>query len=326
MNTIYKSALLISVFTATCFVPTFALAANEIIGVNSAVKGDVTIQTGEQLAKQAVLTDPVLLGDVINSDKVGSLQVLLKDQTIFTVGPDCELTIDTFVYDPNKNTNSMKAVVSKGMFRFMSGNISKSGKDNITIDSPVASMGVRGTMVEGLVGVEAIAFARNSGVIGENAQVDEQNATLFVLRGPGRNHKTKNRKGEISVTSAGQTVIVKRSGMAVFVADKDTPPSEPFALQINDYGVFTQRLRTKPNLGETYKPFEIDGDLRRIPKRTSDPADPTRPDYFEPELDIDRPTELDGYNEYDDFDEYDDTFSGSPSSQCSPINPNFPNC
>lgn len=315
MNKIYKSALLVSTFTAACFAPIFAYAANEIIGVNSAVKGNVTIQTGEQLAKQAVLTEPVLLGDVINSNKVGSLQVLLKDQTIFTVGPDCELTIDKFIYDPNKNSNSMKAVVKKGMFRFMSGNISKSGVNNVSIDSPVASMGVRGTIVEGLVGAEAIEFARNAGVIAAGAKADQQGATLFVLRGPGRKHTSKNRKGEISITSAGQTVTVRQSGMAVFVADKNTPPSQPFLLRASDYKIFTDRLHTRPTGGYTYKPFEIDSDLRRLPKRPDTPTNPTEPDYIEPGIDLDRPTELDIQ-----------TLGQPGPGQCTPLNPNFPNC
>ena len=315
MRKFFKTALVISTFTTTCIVPTLAFAANEVIGVNSAVKGNVTIQTGEQLAKQAVLTEPVLLGDVINSNRVGSLQVLLKDQTIFTVGPDCELTIDKFIYDPTKSSNSIKAVVKKGMFRFMSGNISKSGINSVSIDSPVASMGVRGTMVEGLVGPEAIEFARNAGILAPGTKADQQGATIFVLRGPGRKHTTRNRKGEIAITSAGQTVIVRRSGMAVFVADKNTPPSQPFLLRASDYQTFTDRLHTRPTGGSTYKPFQIDSDLRHLPKRANGTSEPTRPDYIDPTIDLDRPTELDIGQ------------PGQPSpGQCTPLNPNFPNC
>ena len=98
--------------------PAFALS--EAIGINSAVKGNVLVQSGNQNAKQAVVKDDVLLGDAITSALDSSLQVLLKDETIFTVGPDCELIIDKFVYDPSKITNNMGATVSKGCLLYTS--------------------------------------------------------------------------------------------------------------------------------------------------------------------------------------------------------------
>lgn len=284
-------------------------SSNEEVGVNAAVKGDVTIQSGEQEAKQAVIKNPVFLGDVVNSNKVGSLQVLLKDQTMFTVGPDCNLTIDKFVYDPSKNSNSMSASVKKGMFRFMSGNISNSGPDSVSIDTPVASMGIRGTMVEGIIGPDAIIMAQNAGSITSSTPVDQQHASLFVLRGPGKKNESKNRRGEISITSAGETVIVKTSGMAVFVADKNSPPTKPFRLLDSDLNEFHAKLRTEPTSPQSYRPFTLDAGLS-----------PTVPgvgpqlgaEFLNPISDIQRPT---------DFNE-----PGIPPGICTPLNPNFPNC
>ena len=288
-----------------------AFAANESIGVNAAVKGDVTIQSGEQEAKQAVIKKPVLLGDVVNSNKVGSLQVLLKDQTMFTVGPDCNLTIDKFVYDPSKNSNSMSASVKKGMFRFMSGNISKSGPDSVSIETPIASMGIRGTMVEGLIGVEAIEMARNAGVITSSSKVDQENASLFVLRGPGKKNTSKNKRGEIAITSAGETVIVKKNGMAVFVANKNSPPSKPFMLLEADTNIFHAKLRTQPTAGQTYKPFALDAGLSPTTSRAG-----TQPsgngNFLNPVTDLQWPTDLED--------------ADGPPGVCTPLNPNFPSC
>ncbi len=60
-----------------------AFAAGEVIGVNSAVKGSVTVQMSGQSALQAAVRDPIRLGDEVNSGHSSSLQVLLKDQTAF---------------------------------------------------------------------------------------------------------------------------------------------------------------------------------------------------------------------------------------------------
>lgn len=257
MNTMKKSLLSMSALALTLSLSTFASAQSSSIGVNAAVKGDVTITTAEQTAKQAVVRDNVFLGQMINSKKLSSLQIMLKDQTIFTVGAECELTIDKFVYDPNKSNNSMVANVSKGMFRFMSGNISNSGLDAVTINTPTSSMGIRGTMVEGLVGPNAAQIAQNAGVIPAGTAIDANGATLFVLRGPGPNTTGTNRKGEITVTSGGKTVVVKGSNQAVFVPSAGAAPIV-FTLSPSAFQNFSQNLRTTPTSPTTYGKFEID--------------------------------------------------------------------
>ena len=256
MTTI-KTALLSTAFAFTCLFPATALADGENIGINSAVKGNVTVRSGAQDALQAVVKDPILLGDEINSTHDSSLQVLLLDQTVFTVGPDCLLTIDKFVYDPASNNNTLNANVAKGMFRFMSGNISKSGADSVSINTPVASMGVRGTMVEGLVGADAIEFARRAGVLKPGAKLDLEGASLFVLRGPGRKSTGTNRRGEVSITSGGQTVTLNQSGMAVFVPHKDSQPTKTFYVSKEDFKLFNDIIRTTPAGGPSYKPFSL---------------------------------------------------------------------
>lgn len=280
-----KTILLSVAALAMLSINTTSWAAGEIIGINSAVKGDVTVQnSGEMAAIQASLKDPIRIGDEINSRHLSSLQVLLKDQTVFTVGADCLLTIDKFVYDPEKNQNAMTANVAKGMFRFMSGNISKSGAGAVNIDTPVASMGVRGTMVEGLVGADAIRYAIEQGIIPADTVVDP-GATLFILRGPGQNRKGKNKKGEISVTSGGETVIVRKSGAMIFVPSKDASPME--AGFVNDalLDIFSSRLSTKPKGGKSYKPFALDTHIEKdIDDVVIDPVE-----FFNPVQNMDWP-------------------------------------
>ena len=233
------------------------MAANDTIGVNSSIKGSVTISSGEQQAKQAVIKDPVLLRDVVAASTNSNLQVLLLDETVFTVGPNSLLTIDKFVYNPKKRKNSMTATVQKGMFRFMSGNISKSKRPKVSVNTPVATLGVRGTIVEGLVGVDAINIARNAGVLPAGVSADIAGATLFVLRGPGPNHRSANRRGEIDVTSAGVTKSTDGSGMAIFVPDVDSPPSDPFRLPFAAFELFQDNLRSEPTGGQSYQPFDL---------------------------------------------------------------------
>jgi len=256
------------------FLAPSVFAAEDEIGINSAVKGDVTIRSGTQAAKQALIKAPIFLGDEVNSSRLSTLQVLLKDQTVFTVGPDCVLTIDKFVYDPDGDNNSLSASVRKGMFRFMSGNISKASSQNVSIDTPVASMGVRGTIVEGLVGLEAVEYARRVGLITQDVDVDLEGATLFVLRGPGKRSKSLNRKGEISVTSGGWTVTTNRSGYAIFVPHANSVPIGPFRLKADIFSLFNERLRTSPTSNVSFRPFEQDLFVPNDPQDTDIVDDP----------------------------------------------------
>ena len=92
------------------------------VGRNAAVKGEVKIKSVEEdVARQAVVKEPVFLGDRVNSRIGASLQVLLKDNSTFTVGPQCDMVIDKFVYDPNQNTNTLSAKGQKGHVSFYIG-------------------------------------------------------------------------------------------------------------------------------------------------------------------------------------------------------------
>jgi len=240
--------------------PAVAFAADSTeVGRNSAVKGDVKILSVEELiARQAIVKEPVFLGDKVTSKIGSSLQVLLKDDSTFTVGPQCDMVIDKFVYDPDKNTNSISAKVKKGMFRFASGKVSKTNPQEVNIETPTATMGIRGTMVEVLVGPEAFLCAKKEGLLAGDIRMDHAGATLVILRGPGKNTTSVNRQGEVIVKSAGQEVTLTQSGTGVLVSNSDQKPSEPFVVSDELFNYFNRRLRTKPTQTGNFRPFVID--------------------------------------------------------------------
>lgn len=239
----FKTSILLGTTFLALSMPSLAQAQGAKIGVNSALKGDVTVQSGEMAAAQAVVSEPIFLDDSVNSAKSSTLQILLLDETTFTVGPSCELVIDKFVYNPNSNSNSMSAKVKNGAFRFMSGNVSRSQNSTVEIDSPIASMGVRGTIVEGAVGAEAVRLTRMAGAFPAGVTPDE-NASLFILRGPGPNRASGARQGAIDVTSGGVTVSVDRPGYATFVGAAGVQPTPPFPIPDKVHEELSDVLRT----------------------------------------------------------------------------------
>ena len=233
-----------------------AVFAADVIGVNAAVKGSTTIETNGEIRK-ALVKDEIRLQDAVNTSKSSSLQILLKDQTTFTVGPNCDLVIDKFVYDPAKNDNTLQATVTKGMFRFMSGSISKSNPNDVSINTPVASMGIRGTIVEGIVGPQAIDLVKNLNVIPQATEVDPSGASLFVLRGPGTGRFGNDSIGRITVSNKGGTVNTAKVGQAVFVPNINTAPILVDSINENSFQIFSDQLRTFPSGGLDTMAFNV---------------------------------------------------------------------
>lgn len=126
--------------------------AVEQAGVTAAVRGDVNLDpVGGEVAHLARSGEDVFLGDGISSGDRSGLQLMLLDETIFTIGANTELTVDEFVYDPATGAGQMSASLTKGLFRFVAGKIAQGDPEDMTITLPVGVLGIRGTT--GLVGV-----------------------------------------------------------------------------------------------------------------------------------------------------------------------------
>jgi hypothetical protein len=112
-------------------------------------KGDWFLITadGRKLTSET-LTDksPIGAGSRIVTGPNSGLQVLLLDQTVFTLGPEGEFTIDDFVFDPAPRTASKLTVsLAKGFFRWVTGRVSRARLHNMRLNLAVGAIGIRGT-------------------------------------------------------------------------------------------------------------------------------------------------------------------------------------
>jgi hypothetical protein len=85
-------------------------------------------------------------GDTMMTGPTGHVQILLPDQTVFTLGPNSEMDIDDFIYDPANGKNVLSTTVIKGQFRFVTGKTQD--KRDLNVKVAVGSLGVRGTDIE----------------------------------------------------------------------------------------------------------------------------------------------------------------------------------
>lgn len=212
-----RLALIAAVMTAA------APAAAQTVGINSAVVNDVRMTTdANRTLHQAAVKERVSLNNDIHTGRSSRLQVLLLDRTTFTVGANARIKVDRFVYDPARRSSSVGLNVSRGAFRFMSGKPTKANPGQSGISTPIASIGIRGTIVEGVVGPDAVRIVRAfSDLAGVPA--DPETASLILLRGPGENGVGED-PGAIDVTSGGVTESLEEAGMAAFIPAEGARP------------------------------------------------------------------------------------------------------
>ena len=92
---------------------------------------------------------PFLFGDKLKTGPAARLEAKLADGTVLTLGEKGRLTVDRFVYDPDRAGGQLALTVKTGAFLFVGGKIEGPTGGNVAIDTPVGTLGVRGTTVWG---------------------------------------------------------------------------------------------------------------------------------------------------------------------------------
>ncbi len=186
------------------------VSADAEIGRVAGLVGQVTVISPSGQTRTAVSGDAILVGERINVSEGARLQVLLRDETTFTLGSNAQFTLDEFLVAGDQP--SVRASVGKGAFRFVSGKTAKRGPDVMKVDLPTGTIGVRGTQVAGLV--------------------NDDGSADVVLIGPGANSFGQQR-GAIVVQNEVGTQDITRAGFATRMevgAAPTTPVLAPAAL------------------------------------------------------------------------------------------------
>ncbi len=132
------------------------LAANPnvIAGTDGEPIGNVQKLSGEVFAIRVdgtrvklELGDQVFQGDILESGPEGAVGILLADETTFSMGNNGRMVLDEMIYDPQTQQGSVSMSVLQGVFTFVSGQVAKTDPDAMTLDTPVATIGIRGTQI-----------------------------------------------------------------------------------------------------------------------------------------------------------------------------------
>jgi len=116
--------------------------ADEPIGNVATLTGSATV-TRNNAATPLQLKDDIYLNDVVGTGANSSLGITFNDATTFTLKANAQVTVDNYVYEDGGKNNSAVFDIAKGTVAFAAAALAKTG--NMQINTPTASLGIRGT-------------------------------------------------------------------------------------------------------------------------------------------------------------------------------------
>ena len=202
---------------------TITLLLLAVTNTAASTVGTITTQTGpvaeirrnKDLIPTGVKT-PIEMNDSISTANV-QIGITFKDDSKVQITEQSRLVIDSFVFDNTKqDAGKVGLKVALGTARFASGQIAKMNPQNIKIETPTATVGVRGTDF--------------------TLTVDEIGRSLIILL-PSCPTGWKNIEkdcivGEITVTSDMGTVIMNQAFQSTVITAREVNPSRPVILKL----------------------------------------------------------------------------------------------
>lgn len=144
---LFRAAVAIAWTALLTFFPLIAFpahAAEESIGSVKKVSGHAAVvRDGQQTPAHPGFK--LRSGDTLETGPFGSLGVVLRDDSLVSIGPASRLVIEKFLFVPAEGKLGITARLLRGTMAYVSGLIGRLAPESATFVTPVATIGVRGT-------------------------------------------------------------------------------------------------------------------------------------------------------------------------------------
>ena len=234
-------------------IPAFSIEIGEISELKG--NGEITRVNSNDSFSAEIASDIFSYDDVRTGN--GRLAIQFLDDSIVKLTEHSKLIIDEYIFDPDPAKSKMALNMASGTARFISGAFGKINKENITINTPTAKIGIRGTDF--------------------TTTVDELGRSLVILL-PDENG---NSSGEITVTTASGVEVLNEPFQATMVSAWEQPPTQAVTLGGLTLGLIDNMLIVQ-------RPEEVEQAVEEQEAGVSPTADLDK-DFFEdaPDLNCD---------------------------------------
>ncbi len=138
------SATIGIILAAFFFASPLISADTEVIGVVKTVKGSVSLIRDQQTAPASVGVK-IRINDAFQTGPDGSVGLILRDDAVLSLGPNSRIVIDQFLFSPAEGKLGLLIRMLRGTAVYISGIIAKLSPGSAKFETPVATIGIRGT-------------------------------------------------------------------------------------------------------------------------------------------------------------------------------------
>jgi hypothetical protein len=140
-----RHTLFVAILLAAISIPMRGHADTDgTIGVVRNFAGSATVTRGGYVLPATTGTR-LHVGDTLGTGPDGSLGVILRDNSCLSLGPSSSLVLRDFVFSPYEGKLGLWVRLSRGTMSYLSGLIGKLAPEKARIDTPLATIGIRGT-------------------------------------------------------------------------------------------------------------------------------------------------------------------------------------
>lgn len=229
------------VLTSMLLLPAMGNAAQQAAGEIAQIRGAGIAQAraADGAIRKLAVSDAVYSGDTISTGKGTSLNIRFADGSRFDVGPQAEFAVDKFSYQQGTEGGAFHSRIIKGAFRFVSGLIAKSQGRDMKVSATVATIGIRGTQVQGEV------TERKE----KDGETVDASAKIVLLE-----PEEKGTETSIIVSNEFGSVIIDKPGYGTEIPDEKSPPSPVRKMQLHTVDNILRALRSSVRQGGTPRP------------------------------------------------------------------------
>lgn len=123
---------------------TAAQAITEPVGSIKTLKGTAQITRGGAVVN-AQIGAPIHQRDAIETAADSHIGIILRDDTCLSLGPNSRIDLKTYIFEPQESRYSVLIRILKGTLVYLSGVIGKLSPDSVQLETPDATIAIRGT-------------------------------------------------------------------------------------------------------------------------------------------------------------------------------------
>jgi hypothetical protein len=134
-------------FVSILYITTLASVSSAFATESGIIKN---VQGSVQIQRAGLNLDAKVGASVQEKDRItvpaeSSIGISMNDETLLSLGQNSSMIIDKYTFNPVTREGQVETSILKGTLRFVTGLIGRAHPEAIAVNTPVATMGIRGT-------------------------------------------------------------------------------------------------------------------------------------------------------------------------------------